>query len=41
MTVKNLYKGYKVYFCVSTLRHKAGRVYTESDKSPAVSVLPF
>jgi Fibronectin type III domain len=40
MTVKNLYKGYKVYFCVSTLRHKAGLVYRESDKSPAVMVIP-
>ncbi|HTA17470.1 MAG TPA: fibronectin type III domain-containing protein, partial [bacterium] len=40
MTVKNLYKGYKVYFCVSTLKHKSGRVYRESDKSAAVMVIP-
>ncbi|HTB22763.1 MAG TPA: PorV/PorQ family protein [bacterium] len=41
MTVKNLYAGYKVYFCVSTLAHKSGEVYRESDKSKVVVVTPY
>jgi hypothetical protein len=42
LTVNSLYNGYKVYFAVSTLGHKAGYngVYRESDKSPSVMVVP-
>jgi len=40
LTVRSLYNGYKVYFAVSTLAHKSGNVYQESDKSPSVLVVP-
>jgi hypothetical protein len=40
MSVKNLYNGYKVYFCVSTLARKSANLYRESDKSAPVVVIP-
>ncbi len=39
MTVRGLYRGFKTYFCVSTLARKSLNLYRESDKSPAVVVV--
>ncbi|MGH7441182.1 MAG: PorV/PorQ family protein [bacterium] len=40
MAIRSLYSGYKVYFCVSTLRRKADNLYLESDKSKSVVIIP-
>ncbi len=40
MTIRNLYSGYKVYFCVSTLARKTSDLYRESDKSYSVMAVP-
>ncbi len=39
-TINGLYNGYKVYFAVSTIAKKADNLYQESEKSPAVMVVP-